>query len=159
MDDVLLPPLNEGDYLDCVQVSPKEHKTNPPARYSEASFVKELEACGVGRPSTYASIIDTLVNRKYINVEKGALVPTVASFVVTDLLEEHCPDFVDTGGVVYGAARVGFWVKFRWAGVRWHHNWYLTRRVAHPHSLHSLHHLQPPFTQPAPPTSPPFPHV
>jgi len=71
------------------------HETQPPARYTEASLVKELEADGVGRPSTYASIIDTIIDRGYVQKQGQALVPTLTAFGVTALLEHHFPSLVD----------------------------------------------------------------
>lgn len=68
-----------------------------PPRFSEASFIKELEAKGVGRPSTYASIIGTLRTRTYVNLQGRSLTPSLTGFVVADLLREHFPDFTDTG--------------------------------------------------------------
>ncbi|KAG5185654.1 DNA topoisomerase [Tribonema minus] len=95
-DDALLPPLAEGMPLDCAALTHVERHTKPPARYTEASFVKELEAVGVGRPSTYATILETLKERRYIQAQKSALAPSLSAFVVTRLLERYFPDFVDT---------------------------------------------------------------
>ena len=66
-------------------------------RYSEATFIKELEAKGVGRPSTYAAILGTLRTRAYVNMQGRSLTPSLTGFVVADLLQEHFPDFTDTG--------------------------------------------------------------
>ncbi len=73
----------------------KEHTTQPPGRYSEASLTKALEERGIGRPSTYASIIDTIQNRNYVFKKGGALVPTWVAFSVVQLLEEHLAGLVD----------------------------------------------------------------
>ena len=94
--EVLLPVLKEGDIVDSQEVDALEHKTKPPARFSEASLVKILEKEGIGRPSTYASIIGTIVDRGYSTLQGNVLVPTFTAFAVTSLLEEHFPDLVDT---------------------------------------------------------------
>ena len=94
--DVLLPKLAEGDACDPVTVEAKSHETSPPARYTEATLVKKLEAEGIGRPSTYASILDTIQRRGYIFKRHGGLVPTFTAHAVTRLLEDHFRDYVDT---------------------------------------------------------------
>jgi len=74
----------------------EEHTTKPPARFTEATLVKELEAQGIGRPSTYASIINKIVQRDYVEIKKGTLVPTFLAVAVTQLLENHFEPLVDT---------------------------------------------------------------
>src|SRR5207249_5970827 len=93
--EVLLPHLEVGDRPACVGVEAVSHETQPPARYTEATLVKELEADGVGRPSTYATIIDTIIDRGYVLKQGQALVPTLTAFGVTTLLEHHFPTLVD----------------------------------------------------------------
>ena len=93
--EVVLPHLEVGDRPKCVRLDAVSHETQPPARYTEASLVKELEADGVGRPSTYASIIDTIIDRGYVQKQGQALVPTLTAFGVTALLEHHFPTLVD----------------------------------------------------------------
>ena len=93
--EIALPPLHTDDQLDCNKISSKSHETKPPARFTEASLVKELEKDGVGRPSTYATIISTIQDRGYVDKEGSALVPTFTAFAVTELLENHFPDLVD----------------------------------------------------------------
>ena len=93
----ILPDMKEGDPLTCRGLEPKEHRTQPPARFTEASLVKELEANGIGRPSTYASIIDTIQRREYTFKKGSALVPTWLAFAVVNLLENHFPELVDAG--------------------------------------------------------------
>lgn len=95
--DIPLPPLKEGDKPNCLNLEALGHETQPPARYTEASLVKTLESEGVGRPSTYASIINTILSREYVQKRGKALVPTFTAFAVTSLLEEHFPDLVDLG--------------------------------------------------------------
>jgi DNA topoisomerase-1 len=92
----ILPEMKEGDAIDCRELEAKEHKTLPPARFTEASLVKELETAGIGRPSTYASIIDTIQRREYTFKEGSALVPTFLAFAVVNLLDRHFPDLVDS---------------------------------------------------------------
>jgi DNA topoisomerase-1 len=95
--EVLLPALKGGDQPACREVEALGHQTQPPARYSEAALVKMLEKEGIGRPSTYASIIGTIVDRGYATLQNNSLTPSFTAFAVTALLEEHFPDLVDTG--------------------------------------------------------------
>jgi DNA topoisomerase-1 len=90
-----LPPLEEGDRVDVLSLEPQGHETQPPPRYTEASLVKRLEELGVGRPSTYASIINTIQQRGYVWKKGSALVPSFTAFAVVTLLERHFPDLVD----------------------------------------------------------------
>lgn len=92
----ILPALAVGDHPDCKALESLSHETQPPSRYTEASLVKTLESEGIGRPSTYASIISTIINRGYVQMRGSSLVPTFTAFAVTSLLEEHFPDLVDT---------------------------------------------------------------
>jgi DNA topoisomerase-1 len=94
--EVILPPLRQGDTPVCRELEAIGHETQPPARYTEASLVKTLESEGIGRPSTYASIIGTIIDRGYAQMVNNALVPTFTAFAVTSLLEKHFPDLVDT---------------------------------------------------------------
>jgi DNA topoisomerase-1 len=91
----LLPSLNEGEALKQEQLSPEQHFTQPPPRFTEASLVKILEEYGIGRPSTYASIMNTLVTRKYVRLEKRTFFPEDTGRVVTKLLTEHFSQYVD----------------------------------------------------------------
>jgi DNA topoisomerase I len=90
-----LPPLAERDPLDVLRLAPAEHSTRPPARYTEASLVKELEDREIGRPSTYASIIGTILDRGYVFKKGTALVPSFLAFAVVTLLERHFGQLVD----------------------------------------------------------------
>jgi DNA topoisomerase-1 len=95
--EVILPPLKVGDTPTCLDLEAIGHETQPPARYTEAALVKTLESEGVGRPSTYATIIGTIIDRGYAQMVGNALVPTFTAFAVTALLEKNFPDLVDTG--------------------------------------------------------------
>ena len=95
--DKLLPELDEGETLKAEEILPEQKFTEPPARFTEASLVKELEEKNIGRPSTYAPIIATILERKYIAREKKVLVPTDLGFLVTQLMEEYFKEIVDTG--------------------------------------------------------------
>ena len=90
-----LPPLAQADPLDVLRLAPAEHSTRPPARYTEASLVKELEDREIGRPSTYASIIGTILDRGYVFKKGTALVPSFLAFAVVTLLERHFGQLVD----------------------------------------------------------------
>lgn len=94
--DSTLPELAVDEEVDVRELNPVGHETKPPARYTEASLVKALESEGVGRPSTYATIIDTIQERGYCFKQRKELVPTFVAFAVTALLEEHFGDLVDT---------------------------------------------------------------
>ncbi len=94
--EVILPNLQVGDRPACTDLEAISHETQPPARFTEASLVKTLESEGIGRPSTYASIIGTIIDRGYAQMVGNALVPTFTAFAVTTLLEKHFPDLVDT---------------------------------------------------------------
>jgi DNA topoisomerase I len=93
--EVILPSLKVGDHPDCQGIETIDHETQPPARYSEATLVKTLESEGIGRPSTYASIIGTIIDKGYAQLVNNALIPTFTAFAVTTLLEKHFPDVVD----------------------------------------------------------------
>jgi DNA topoisomerase-1 len=96
-DNKLLPPLETGEKLDPTSVEGTQNFTQPPARFTEASLVKDLEEKDIGRPSTYAPIVATLLDRKYISKEKRALKATDLGFVVTDVMEQYFKEIVDTG--------------------------------------------------------------
>jgi DNA topoisomerase-1 len=93
--DVALPPMAEGDTLVAEDAQPAHHETQPPARYTEASLVRTLEAKEIGRPSTYASIISTIIDRGYVYERGRALIPSWLAFAVTNLLESNFPQYVD----------------------------------------------------------------
>jgi DNA topoisomerase-1 len=90
-----LPPLAQADPLDVLRLAPAEHSTRPPARYTEASLVKELEDREIGRPSTYATILGTILDRGYVFKKGTALVPSFLAFAVITLMERHFGQLVD----------------------------------------------------------------
>lgn len=91
----ILPPLNKGEELELVGLNSEQHFTQPPPRFSDASLVKTLEEKGIGRPSTYAPIIHTIVLRGYVRREKGYLFPTELGFIVNDMLTRYFPKILD----------------------------------------------------------------
>ncbi len=94
-EDKRLPPLAKGDELNATQLEPEGHSTSPPARYTEATLVKALEDRGIGRPSTYAAIMGTILDRGYVRRQGQALVPEFLAFAVVNLLERHFARLVD----------------------------------------------------------------
>jgi DNA topoisomerase-1 len=94
-DGKRLPPLEEGEILNLQQIRTEQHFTDPPPRYSEASLVKTLEAYGIGRPSTYASIISVLLNREYVTIEQKRFYPTDIGKIVGNFLSDHFSRYVD----------------------------------------------------------------
>lgn len=94
-EDKILPTVYEKDLLSSEEVRPSQHFTQPPARYTEASLVKTLEELGIGRPSTYAPTIATILNREYVEKNASSLCPTELGKIVTNILEENFQKFVD----------------------------------------------------------------
>ena len=94
-EEGLLPELNEGQQLELLELEPKQHHTQPPPRYTEAMLVKTLEEKGIGRPSTYAPIIETIQQRGYVTREERRFVPSELGRLVLDLLKEHFPRIID----------------------------------------------------------------
>jgi DNA topoisomerase-1 len=92
----LLPPLTAGQVLKLLQLVPRQHFTEPPPRYSEASLIRELEERGIGRPSTYASIVSTIQEREYVSRESGRFQPTTLGVEVWEALEKTFPDIFET---------------------------------------------------------------
>jgi DNA topoisomerase-1 len=97
LDQGALPPLSERELLELLSLVPEQHFTQPPPRYTEATLVKALEEGGIGRPSTYAPTIATLLARSYVASEQKRLAPTELGFVVSDLLAEHFPNVFEIG--------------------------------------------------------------
>lgn len=96
-EDKILPDIKEGEELELVKVEGEQNFTQPPARFTEASLVKELEDKNIGRPSTYAPIVATLLDRKYISKDKKSMVPTELGFIVTDMMVQYFKEIVDVG--------------------------------------------------------------
>lgn len=94
-DEKILPPLNEGDSIKLKKIRPEQHFTEPPPRFNEATLVKTLEEHGIGRPSTYASIISTLQNREYVEMDKRRFMPTDVGRVVNSFLTKYFTQYVD----------------------------------------------------------------
>ena len=94
-EDKILPLIKEGDRLNIEEIIPNQHFTQPPARYTEASLVKTLEELGIGRPSTYAPTIATILNREYVEKQGTSLLPTELGIIVTNILEDNFQKFID----------------------------------------------------------------
>jgi len=94
-DEKSLPPLRKGEILELKKLDPGQHSTKPPPRYTEATLVKELEANGIGRPSTYASIMATIHQKEYVATEKRHFKPTELGFLISGLLVESFPDILN----------------------------------------------------------------
>src|SRR4029453_2726476 len=95
--EAVMPPLEVGEVLTLLSLDPKQHFTQPPPRYTEASLVKMLEERGIGRPSTYAQILSTIQDRGYVHRERGTLFPTELGMQVNDLLVPPFPGVMDAG--------------------------------------------------------------
>ncbi len=95
--DVKLPQLKANDVVKATKVEPTSHETKPPARFTEASLVQTMEREGIGRPSTYASVIGTIIDRGYVRKAGSALIPTFTAMVVSKLLSQHLTQYVDLG--------------------------------------------------------------
>lgn len=123
----ILPNVNEGEKVDKGEITPEQHFTTPPPRFTEASLVKKLEELGIGRPSTYASIISVLQERKYVRVEKLRFIPEDRGRIVTVFLENYFKKYVEydftaqleeflddvsAGEMEWKKLLSGFWVKF-----------------------------------------------
>lgn len=93
--EVILPVLKKGDAIGVQKITPETHETKPPARFTEASIVQQLEKEGIGRPSTYASIIGTILDRGYVRKDASALIPTFTGMAVIQLLQNHFENLVD----------------------------------------------------------------
>lgn len=93
--ETALPPLTEGDVLKLKELKPEQKFTQPPARYTEATLIRALEENGIGRPSTYAPIITTIIDHDYVEREQKKLVPTKLGRVINDLMMEQFPDIID----------------------------------------------------------------
>ena len=92
-----LPELADGDALDCLKTTPEQHFTQPPPRYTDATLIRSMEEQGIGRPSTYAPIISTIMDRDYVRKERNRFMPTKLGLVVTDFLTPNFPDVMNIG--------------------------------------------------------------
>ena len=130
-----LPQLRQGQRVDATGLTPDGHSTNPPARYTEASLIKELEELGIGRPSTYSSIIKTIQDRGYVHKKGSALVPSWVAFAVTGLLEQHFSRLVDydfTAAMEDELDEIASGHEHR---TNWLHNFYFGGEHGVPHSI------------------------
>ena len=113
----LFPPLNEGDILDLKEFAKEQKFTRPPLRYTDASLVKAMEEKGIGRPSTYASIISVLTKRKYVEKDGKYMVPTEVAYKITDMLVKYFTDIMDVGFTAHMESDLD---KIEDGGVDWH---------------------------------------
>ena len=130
-----LPQLRQGQRVDATGLTADGHSTNPPARYTEASLVKALEDLGIGRPSTYSSIIKTIQDRGYVHKKGSALVPSWVAFAVTGLLEQHFGRLVDfdfTAGMEDELDQIAAGHEQR---TNWLNNFYFGGEHGVPHSI------------------------
>ncbi|MCZ7529886.1 MAG: type I DNA topoisomerase [Acidimicrobiia bacterium] len=137
-----LPPLSEGQAVDCDELEPTSHITKPPARYTEASLVKELEERGIGRPSTYASVIGTIQNRGYVWKKGSALVPAWVAFAVVQLLERHFSHLVDYGFTARMEEDLDVIARGEGESEKWLHQFYFGNGQAGLRDLVSDEHLE-----------------
>src|SRR5262249_21182003 len=119
-----LPQVAEGDRLTAEEITADGHATKPPARYTEASLVKELEDREIGRPSTYATILGTILDRGYVFKKGTALVPSFLAFAVTNLLELHFGHLVDYDFTAHMEDGLDDIAGGEAEGVRWLHRFY-----------------------------------
>ena len=115
-EETILPPLQEGQQLQLVEFLPQQHFTQPPPRYNDASLIKILEEKGIGRPSTYVPIIETLLQRGYVVRENKAFVPTELGFIVVDLMKRHFPEIIDVDFTARMEERLDLIEEVRWIG-------------------------------------------
>ena len=137
-DERRLPALKAGDTLDVRSLEPQGHETTPPPRYTEATLVKALEERGIGRPSTYASILATIVDRGYVFKKGTALVPTFIAFAVVGLLEQYFGQLIDydfTARLEDDLDRIAAGDEQR---VDWLHRFYYGTGEGDDHGLHAL---------------------
>lgn len=130
-----LPQLRQGQRVDAVGLTADGHTTNPPARYTEASLVKALEELGIGRPSTYSSIIKTIQDRGYVHKRGSALVPSWVAFAVIGLLEQHFGRLVDYDFTAAMEDELDEIASGREQRTNWLHNFYFGGEHGVPHSI------------------------
>ena len=130
-----LPALKQGQRVDATRLTADGHTTNPPARYTEASLVKALEELGIGRPSTYSSIIKTIQDRGYVHKKGSALVPSWVAFAVTGLLEQHFGRLVDYDFTAAMEDELDEIASGHEQRTNWLHNFYFGGEHGVPHSI------------------------
>jgi DNA topoisomerase-1 len=130
-----LPQLRQGQRVDAARLTADGHATNPPARYTEASLVKALEELGIGRPSTYSSIIKTIQDRGYVHKKGSALVPSWVAFAVTGLLEQHFGRLVDYDFTAAMEDELDEIASGHEQRTNWLHNFYFGGEHGVPHSI------------------------
>ena len=130
-----LPNLRQGQRVDATRLTADGHTTNPPARYTEASLVKALEELGIGRPSTYSSIIKTIQDRGYVHKKGSALVPSWVAFAVTGLLEQHFSRLVDYDFTAAMEDELDQIASGHERRTNWLHNFYFGGEHGVPHSI------------------------
>ena len=130
-----LPNLRQGQRVDATRLTADGHTTNPPARYTEASLVKALEELGIGRPSTYSSIIKTIQDRGYVHKKGSALVPSWVAFAVTGLLEQHFGRLVDYDFTAAMEDELDQIASGHERRTNWLHNFYFGGEHGVPHSI------------------------
>ncbi|HWS45870.1 MAG TPA: type I DNA topoisomerase, partial [Acidimicrobiia bacterium] len=136
-----LPSVAEGDAVACTELAPVGHETKPPARYTEASLVKELEERGIGRPSTYAAVIETIQARGYVWRKGTALVPAWTAFAVTNLLEQHFGHLVDYSFTATMEEALDVIARGEGEAEKWLHAFYYGNGTPGLHDLVSDEHL------------------
>ncbi len=137
-----LPAVSEGDAAACTELAPVGHETKPPARYTEASLVKELEERGIGRPSTYAAVIETIQARGYVWRKGTALVPAWTAFAVTNLLERHFGHLVDYSFTATMEEALDVIARGEGEAEKWLHSFYYGNGTPGLRDLVSDDHLQ-----------------
>jgi len=130
-----LPQLRQGQLVEAIRLTPDGHATTPPARYTEASLIKALEELGIGRPSTYSSIIKTIQDRGYVNKKGSALVPSWVAFAVTGLLEQHFGRLVDYDFTAAMEDELDEIANGHERRTNWLHNFYFGGEHGVPHSI------------------------
>jgi DNA topoisomerase-1 len=126
----VLPPVKQDQVVATQKIEPQQHFTQPKGRYTEASLIREMEERGIGRPSTYASIIQTIQDRGYVRVKGSALVPTFTAFAVVNLLEKHLPDLVDYGFTARMEDGLDTISRGEADAVPWLHNFYFGEQTS-----------------------------
>ncbi len=139
--EAILPPLAEADAVECRELHPSGHTTQPPARYTEASLVKELEERGIGRPSTYAVVLDTLLRRDYVWKKGNALVPTWTAFAKLQLLERYFAHLIDYEFTATMEEALDVIARGEGEAEKWLHSFYFGNGVAGLRELCTEDHL------------------